>query len=540
MTVPIESPEQQVFSLLPTPVRCERASGEFCWTSSTQVVAGTGAERAALLVQEWIVPHAALSTDEQPRTVVSLDLVREGDLPSEGFRLTVTPDQIELVAADHAGLVYGIQAIRQLLPPSVYAEPGAPIELIVPCCSIEDYPRFGWRGVLLDPARWFLPVEFLFRFVDAMSMHRLNVLHLHLSDDQGWRFEVLKYPRLTEVGAWRDESPFGHRSDHRYDGIPHGGFYRQSELRELVAYAADRGVTIVPEIDLPGHTTAMIAAYPELGNNPDADVRVSRSWLIHGTVLNMEQSTVDFCTDVLTELLDVFPGRYIHLGGDECPRREWERSRRAQARAAELGLDSVGDLQNWFMNELNSFLRSRGRQMICWDDVLGGPIDDDVAIMFWRDPRPVVEAAHAGHEIVLSPGKVLYLDMYQSTEPGQPIAFGGLNTLKDVFDYDADLPGLREESADRVRGVQGQLWGEYMPTPERVEDMAFPRLCALAEVGWSTEKAPFSDFVDRLTTQLERLDRSGIGYRPPRPDLVDRPGTTHIDPSIEIELKRNI
>jgi hexosaminidase len=431
-------------------------------------------------------------------------------LGAEGYRLSVTPDGVE-AAGTRAGLRWAVQTLRQLLPEAIYeTAPQTDARWAVPCVDIVDVPRYAWRGSLLDVARWYQPVPFLRRYVDLMALHKLNTLHLHLTDDQGWRFEVRRYPRLTEVGAWRRESNAGHARENRFDGTPHGGFYSQADLRDLVAYAARRGVRVMPEIDVPGHMQAAIAAYPWLGNDPGTPVGVRTAWGVSSHILNAAEETVTFVTDVLDEVAEVFPFEYVHLGGDEVPPDEWLASAAAHRRAAEAGLSHVEDLLGWWAGRLAGHLARHGRRAAFWDEVLDRGTPPGSLIFGWRDESRVAAARAAGHEVVAVPQRYLYLDWAETDGPEEPLAIFAPLPLDRVYGYE---PGA-------VYGVQGQVWSEYLPTPELVEWRAYPRLAAVAEVGWSDPRPrDVAEFRSRLAAHLARLDVLKVNYRP-----LDAPG----------------
>jgi hexosaminidase len=426
-------------------------------------------------------------------------------LGDEGYSLRVSPQTIVLRAANHAGLLHGVQSIRQLL----LTQQGNQI----PCLDVTDQPRFPWRGAMLDVARHFLPVSFLHRFVDLLALHKLNVLHLHLTDDQGWRMPISRYPALTEVGAWRTESMIGPYGSTSFDGRPHGGAYTRTELAALVDYALRRGVTIVPEIEMPGHARAALAAYPDLGNFPDQRLGVWTSWGISDAVFGVQEATLEFCREVLSEVMAVFPSRRVHIGGDECPTAEWERSPLAQARIAAEGLAGAHELRGWFLSRISDFLVRHGRQPVCWDDGEHSEnMPPEATVMVWRDAGHGVAAAARGHQVVMTPWRSTYLDYPQSAhgEPaGQP---AGVVTLEDV--YHQDLPPAQWEptARDSVIGTQGQLWTEFVDTPELAEYLAFPRLCALAESSWSGA-GEWKDFADRLAVHEQRLKALHVNFR---------------------------
>ncbi|SNT22522.1 hexosaminidase [Streptosporangium subroseum] len=406
------------------------------------------------------------------------DLLRhrpdDPSLGAEGYRLEITASAAELTAGGPAGRFYALQTLGQLGPD-------------VPYGIIEDSPRFAWRGVMLDVARHFMPKDFVLRLIDLLALHKLNVLHLHLTDDQGWRLEIKGYPRLTEVS---------------------GDFYTQEDIREIVSYAADRFVTVVPEIEMPGHAQAAIAAYPRLGNQPSRRLEVWDGWGVSEHVLNLDEATLRFCTDVLDEVVDLFPGRYVHVGGDECPPAEWERSETAQRRLRELGLPGAGAARAWFTGRMADHLTERGRRLVYWYEKPGAT--PGTTAMTWLDEESGPRAATEGLDVVLTPHRRTYFD-YPSDSPGPQ---GFALTLADAYGFTP--PETPAGASGRILGVQCQLWTEYMPTPARVEYMAFPRLCAFAEVAWGTA-GDYPDFLGRLEAHLARLTARGVNVGPLNP-----------------------
>jgi hexosaminidase len=488
-------------SLVPQPSRLTVHNGHFELGPTTPLRA---AQPLADLVRELLGPATGLGPPDGDGGL-TLTVAEDPELGPEGYRLSVTPERVEATGTE-AGLRWAVQTLRQLLPVDVYATgTRGDARWAVPCVDIVDLPHYAWRGALLDVARWCHPIGFLHRFVDLMALHKLNTLHLHLTDDQGWRFQVRKYPRLTQVGGYRRESNAGHAREDRFDGTPHGGFYTQQELRDLVTYAARRGVRIMPEIDVPGHMQAAIAAYPELGNDPFARLEVRTAWGISSHILNAAEETVTFVTDVLDELVEVFPFGYVHLGGDEVPPDEWLASPAARDRAAQEGLPAVEDLLGWWAGRLADHLAKHGRRAAFWDEVLDRGAPPGSLIFGWRDQSRVAAARAAGHEVVAVPQPYLYLDWAETTAAGEPLAIFAPLPLAKVYGYE---PG-------QVYGVQGQLWTEYLPTPELVEWRAFPRLAASAEVGWSApHPRDFTAFRARLAEHLTRLDVLKVNYRP--------------------------
>ncbi|MFC9595192.1 beta-N-acetylhexosaminidase [Streptomyces sp. NPDC056944] len=509
--------------LIPRPTSVLRRTGSFLLTPTTSLTAGPGAHGAATLLRDLLrpatgLPLAPAGVARGNAIALRVDEVA-ADLGAEGYRLDVSPERALLTAAAPTGLLRGVQTLRQLLPPEAWGDrPARGVRWELPCVSVRDVPRFRWRGGHLDVARWWMPLSFLFRYVDLLAAHKLNVLHLHLTDDQGWRMEIERHPRLTEVGAWRSRSMAGALAEERYDDVPHGGFYTRRELGDLVAYAARRGVTVVPEIDLPGHTQAAIAAYPELGgelSGPDERVEVSPRWGVHDRILDPGEASLDFCRDVLEEVLDVFPSPFVHIGGDEVPTTRWRASPSVRRRARELGL-SVDGLHGWFTGELDAWLHARGRRTVGWDDVLvagrARPLSEGATVMSWLGAEGALAAAAAGHEVIMTPYDWTYLDYGQAEGPGEPLSMGHVTSLEKVYAFEPVPAPLTDA---QVLGTQGQLWTEYLPTPERVEYAAFPRLCALAEVAWSPPAGrDLGEFLGRLRTHLTRLDRMGVRYRP--------------------------
>ncbi|GAA3013689.1 beta-N-acetylhexosaminidase [Actinokineospora diospyrosa] len=492
-------------TLLPRPVSARRDPG-------------------ALLVDS---PAAVLDT-----STVALDPVavpRPG-----GYRLSISPTGVDARAHDPAGAFHAVQTLRQLLGPDAFRAADVhrgPWEL--PCGEITDHPRFGWRGVLLDVARHFMPKAGVLRFLDLMAAHKLNVLHLHLTDDQGWRVEVPGYPLLTEVGAWRAGSWVGRQpdGDDSHDNRPHGGFYSTDDLREIVAYARARHITVVPEIDLPGHSQAAIAAYPHLGVTKDP-VEVWHAWGVSEAVLDPAESTLDFLRAVLDHVLAIFDSPVICLGGDEVPTTQWHASTAVKARVEELGLDSPDELHGWFIRTMAAHLAANGRRVLGWDEILdAGDLADGAIVASWRGEAAGVRAALAGHDVVMCPEQRVYLDHRQSDDPDEPIPVGFVRTLADVRGYEPIPAELPAAAHPRVLGAQAQLWSEHFDNPRRVDYAAFPRLAAFAEVVWSPRTAPgradTEEFVERVATHhLPRLDALGVEYRPltgPRP-WQRRPG----------------
>src|SRR5438094_9623198 len=458
-------------------------------------------------------------TSESPgsRIVLRLDANRGA---GESYALTVRPNETRVMATSPAGVFYGLQTFRQLLPAAIFRRALVPtVRWEARCAEIADTPRFGWRGCHVDVARHFMPKEWILKQLDLLAMHKLNVFHWHLTDDQGWRLEIKRYPKLTEVGAWRSDTMLGpptkDPAKRRFTGRPHGGFYPQDDVREVVRYAADRFITVVPEIEMPGHSRAAVAAYPDLGNDIDKTA-VGTWWGIYdkGAVFGVDDKVFRFLEGVLEEVLELFPSTFIHVGGDEVRKNEWRESKAAQTRLKSLGLKDEDALQSWFIKHFDTWLAAKGRRLVGWDEILEGGLAAGATVMSWRGEDGGIAAAKLGHDVVMAPEKPTYLDHSQTELPTEPPGIGGHNSLDDVYAYRPVPKELSDGEAKHVLGAQGQIWTEYMPDPKRVEYMAWPRLIALAEVLWSpAETRNWADFQKRLATHLERLAILDVNYR---------------------------
>ncbi|MFK4799606.1 beta-N-acetylhexosaminidase [Streptomyces sp. MPA0124] len=515
-------------SLVPRPTRLSTRSGRFRLDGTTRLRVTPGAGPAANLLRTLLAPATGLRLDSASdgAFVLALDPALAG-LGDEGYGLTVSCRGVLLRAARPAGLLHGVQTVRQLLPYgalSARPERGVPWEL--PAVEITDVPRHAWRGSMLDVARHFQPVSFLRRYVDLLALHKLNVFHLHLTDDQGWRMPVAAHPRLTEVGGRRAESMVGPAGSDRFDGVPHDGAYTRAELRDLVAYAAERGVSVLPETGVPGHVRAALAAYPELGTDPERRLDVWTHWGVCENVLGPGDHVLDFFRTVLDEVMDVFPSPYVHIGGDEVPTTEWERSPRARARAAREGLAGPRALHPWFIARFAEHLVRAGRRPVVWAES-GVTLPLHCTVMSWRDPAHARAAALRGHQVVHADHRATYFDYARGPGPGEPPAQpGGIVDLRAVHDLDLAPPA--PEAASRVLGAQGQLWTEFVRTPEHIEYLTYPRLCALADRVWGGTP-DWPGFSARLAGHRSRLDALGVPHAvPPAPAPVPpRVGGVH-------------
>lgn len=490
-------------ALLPLPQKIKAGKGSFALSAGTLLVvpAGdAGARNAAARFAEFMLRTRGLSLSVTQRDAPGgIRFTRAQRLANEGYRLNVRPDGVTITASSDAGLFYGAVTLWQLATQT----DGGTIQAI----RIEDAPRFVWRGLMLDSARHFQLPDFVKRLIDWMAAHKLNILHWHLVDDQGWRIEIRKYPRLTEVGGWRVPASA--------QGAPPppkvGGFYTQDQLREIVAYAAARGITIVPEIEMPGHALSAIRAYPDLGTGVAPPPGIESDWGVFPYLYNIDDRTFGFLQDVLDEVMAVFPSAYIHVGGDEAVKDQWKASPRIQAQMKALGIADEKGLQSWFVHRIGRYLDDRGRKLIGWDEILDGGLPPGATVMSWRGIDSAVAAAKAGHDAVLAPSPLLYLDHRQGSGPEEPPGRGPIVTLGDVYAFDPSPGTLTRAQQRHILGLQVNLWTEHVRTEARAAYMGFPRASAVAELGWSPRrKRDLLDFADRLVPQLERLKPLGL------------------------------
>ena len=517
-------------AVIPQPAKVTAGRGEFFLTPSTVIVMDPALKAQGRQLADML--GTATGFDLEVRSgsspgsgfiALRLDKGLEKSLGGEGYRIDATPRGVTIHAATPNGVFYGMQTVRQLLPAAIFR--GAMTDDIswkIPSVAIEDAPRFTWRGAHLDVSRHFMPKEFVKKYIDLLAIHKLNRFHWHLTDDQGWRLQIQKYPKLTDVGAWRSETLIGHEvadgsrgaDQRKYDGRKHGGFYTQDDVREIVAYAAARFVTVVPEIEMPGHSQEVVAAYPELGSTDDR-VEPRTRWGVSRYILNPSDRTVAFMQDVLGEVIELFPSSWIHVGGDEAVKDQWKANPAIQARIKELGLRDENDLQSWFIRQMDNYLTARGRRLVGWDEIMEGGLSQNATVMSWRGLDGAVGAARARHDAILTPSAWTYFDSYQSrpTE-NEPLAIGGFTPLDKVYTWEP-MPGqLEPEFQKYILGVQGQLWSEYLPDPKQVEYMAFPRLTALSEVAWTaTSQRNLDDFMTRLAVHLQRLRILDVNFR---------------------------
>lgn len=503
-------------SIVPKPVEMKAEGPGFTINKETAIyVSGDSVVPAAEQLRDLLSPATGypfpIIREKRPNTISLYNT----KVPHGGYWLSVTPDVVSISSNGNRGLFYGFQTLRQLLPPDIYRQAKVEgVDWTVQGVYIDDYPRFEWRGLMMDVARHYMPKREVLRMIDLMAVHKMSVLHLHLTDDQGWRVEIKKYPKLTEVGSFRPQTVIG-KNTGQFDGKPVSGFYTQDDLREIVAYAEDRYITVVPEIDMPGHMVAAITAYPELGDGRPAEVM--QTWGVSNQVLNTKDSTVQFCKDVLDEIMAIFPSQFIHVGGDECPKTQWENDPAEQQRMKERGLKDEHELQSWFIRQMDAHLTSKGRRLIGWDEILEGGLAENATVMSWRGTEGGIAAANQGNDVVMSPTSHLYLDYYQGEPENEPFAIGGFVPLEKVYAFDPVPAELATDNHTHILGVQGNLWSEYIKDFRHMEYMAFPRGCAVAEIGWSPQsEREFGDFQQRMQLHYQRLERLDVNYRRPR------------------------
>ncbi|HDS08341.1 MAG TPA: beta-N-acetylglucosaminidase [Bacteroides sp.] len=512
-------------NIIPRPLEVRMTDGAFELTPATRILVSPDMEQLGMYLQALLEPSTGfmlsvdvLQDESSLENAIVLNLDYGGQQHGEeGYALSSSPDAVVITAAAPAGLFYGIQTLRQLLPPQVEERQVVTgVSWEVPGVEITDRPRFGWRGMHLDVSRHMFPVEFVKKYIDLLAMHKMNTFHWHLTDDQGWRIEIKKYPRLTEVGSQRAATPFP--SDRNtLDGKPYGGYYTRDQIREVVAYAQERFITVVPEIEMPGHAVAALASYPELGCT-GGPYEVRQFWGIADDVFCAGNEKVyGFLEDVLTEVMELFPSEIIHIGGDECPKVRWEECEKCQAMIRREGLADEHELQSYFVTRMEKFLNSHGRKIIGWDEILEGGLAPNATVMSWRGMEGGMEAAAMGHDVVMSPTSHCYLDYYQSQNlEEEPPAIGGFLPMEKVYSLEPVPEGLAGDKVHHILGAQGNLWTEYIPTASQAEYMAFPRACAIAEVVWTqAELKDYEDFLDRLPSLLQHLKALGVNYRPP-------------------------
>ncbi len=489
--------------------------GAFVLTGATPIVYPKGDEQLkndAQFLSDYIADVTALrltTTSAKVKNAITLRLNKKVQ-GKEGYVITVDKKGVVIEGATAAGVFYGVQTLRKSIPVDKSLT-----EVTLPGVVLKDAPRFGYRGVMLDCARHYFPVKFVKQFIDLIAMHNMNVFHWHLTDDQGWRIEVKKYPDLAKIGSVREKTVLGHNSD-VFDDTPYGGYYTQEEAREIVKYAADRFITVIPEIDMPGHMIAALAAYPDMGCT-GGPYKVSPIWGIMPDVLCLgNEKTYQFCEDVLSEMMDIFPSEYIHLGGDETPNVRWKECPKCKALMAKENL-TPGKLQGYFTNRIEKFVNSKGRRIIGWDEILDGDINQSATIMSWRGTAPGARGAKMGHDVIMSPSSHVYFDYYQTRQGEsqweEPLLIGGNLPIERTYSLEPVPEGADAETASHIIGVQGNLWTEYIAGPSLAEYQVLPRMGALSEVQWRPQgQKDFENYKVRQTRMLKLYDAYGLVY----------------------------
>lgn len=513
---------QEDIAIIPKPANMEVKGGVFQFSKDTKIIAGNAAQKeiATALISKFAT--AAGWTPKFSTKIPKSNYIQfkiDEKLNKEAYILDVTAKSIVITAKENAGFIYGLESIRQLLPTAIENKNQvANVNWIIPNVSIKDEPRFQWRGLMLDLSRHFFDKSYIKATIDRLAMLKMNVLHLHLVDDQGWRIEIKKYPKLTEIGAWRvnQENVIWNARltvDPDEKGT-YGGFLTQEELKEIVKYAQKKNIEIIPEIEMPAHVSSAIAAYPELACfNQRIGVPSGGVWPITDIYCAGKESTFEFLQNVIDEVVTIFPSKYIHIGGDEATKTNWEKCPHCQQRMQVEGLKNVHELQSYFVKRMEKYINSKGKKVIGWDEILEGGLAPDATVMSWRGTKGGIEATEQGHDVVMTPDSHCYFDHYQGSQNEEPLGFGDYTPLSKVYQFDPVVDAMSTEQAKHVLGGQANLWAEYIPTTQHSEYMIFPRIAAMAEVLWSPKEARnWNNFIDRLPSLLERYDYLGVNY----------------------------
>ncbi|MBT8288113.1 MAG: family 20 glycosylhydrolase [Bacteroidia bacterium] len=501
-------------TLIPRPNVLTQVEGRFVVDKNTALMSDPELMPAANFLTDYIFFGSGVRLDFKSKGQ-SISFLKDDQIdPEEGYRLDVKPDGIIIAAKNAKGAFYAVQTLRQLMTEKLENANLKAAAIAVPCVSISDSPRFKYRGMHLDVGRHFFPVEFIKKYIDALALLKFNTFHWHLTEDQGWRVEIKSYPKLNEVASFRNETLIGHYNDQpqRFDDTVYGGYYTQDEIREIVAYAQKRFITIIPEIEMPGHSQSVIAAYPELGCTGES-VDVATKWGVFETIYCSKEETFEFLETVLDEVMGLFPSTYIHIGGDEAPKTNWEKCAACQKRIRDENLKDEHELQAYFISRIEKYLNQNNRQIIGWDEILEGGLAPNATVMSWRGIGGAVKAAKMNHDVILSPTSHCYFDYYQSESQDEPLAIGGFLPLRKVYDFEPIPEELNEAETQFVLGAQGNVWTEYMREAKQVEYMVFPRILAMSEVVWSAKDLKnYSDFVSRVERFHNRLKALDINY----------------------------
>jgi len=522
----------QEVNIIPQPVQLTRNTGNFVITPQTSLVVSSNADKStAAFLNKYLSDYYGFKLPVVKKASRNCIKFKSGKLTDglkgEAYSLKSDEKGVEINGNSAIGTFYGMQTLIQLLPVEKSNS------LSIAAVEVKDEPRFAYRGSMLDVGRHFMPVSFVKKYIDYLALHKMNYFHWHLTEDQGWRIEIKKYPKLTEIGSKRNGSIIGRYPGKGSDNTPEGGFYTQEEVKDIVKYAADRFITVIPEIEMPGHSGAAIAAYPELScfpeektNLPDNMISdkskaelangrkklVQETWGIHADVYTPTENTFKFLQDVIDEVVTLFPSKYIHVGGDECPKDAWKKSEFCQNMIKEKGFKDEHELQSYFIQRMEKYINSKGRTLIGWDEILEGGLAPNAIVMSWRGEQGGITAAKDKHQVIMSPGSHVYLD-HSQTKDEKEVTIGGFTNLEKIYSYEPVPKELTAEEAKYVLGAQGNVWTEYMQNPAKVEYMIFPRLSALSEVLWSPkESRNWSEFQKKIETQKKRYDIWGANY----------------------------
>jgi len=521
--------------IIPIPVSIKEKPGQLQFTSLDVKTTGFSKTPLHLIDLANSIAPVPKNTFKGDVTLI-LTQNEKLSINPEGYKLSIDAEKISIEATTEKGLFYGLQSLMQMVMKNRKAS-----MVVLPCIIIEDYPRFGYRGMSLDVGRHHFPVSFIKHYIDLMSQYKLNTFHWHLTEDQGWRIEIKKYPKLAEISAFRAQTIIGRTRDkvHHYDNTPYGGFYTQDEVREVVAYAASKHITVIPEIEMPGHSLAALAAYPELacGDNPGPFKTAERWGIFEDVYCAGKEHTFKFLQDVLDEVMELFPSEYIHIGGDECPKTKWKTCTYCQARIKKQKLKDEYALQSYFIGRIEKYLNKKGRQIIGWDEILEGGLAPNATVMSWRGVKGGIEAAKQKHKVIMTPNTFLYFDYLQSKSTEEPLNIGGFLPLKTVYSYEPLSDELMPEQHQFIRGVQANIWTEFMKTPEKVLYMILPRMLALSEIAWSQPVSKsWTEFSEkRVPLHLGWFDKQGLMYRVPEP--IGAKDTTIITSNYLVDLR---
>jgi len=528
---------QTTLPLIPQPKEIQIDNGHFLLNNKTFfLVKDKNSNEVelfnAFLESKYGYALEELTNSKSPINSISIYVENPKDTISEKYELVVAPKQITIKSTGNKGVFYAFQTLIQLLPAEKFKE------VQIPCVTIKDEPKFKWRGMHLDVSRHFFSVDFVKKYIDYLAMYKMNTFHWHLTDDQGWRIEILNYPLLTQLGSIRYKSMIGHFSEHRFDDKIYKGFYTQDEIRDVVAYAQKRHVTIIPEIEMPGHSMAALAAYPQYSCT-GARVKVATQWGSFDDVLcPTKEETFQFVQEILDEVMVLFPSKYIHIGGDECSKVRWKVCPSCQAYMKQEGMQDETELQSYFIRRIEQFLNYYGKKLIGWDEILEGGLAPNATVMSWRGTEGGIAAAKDNHDVVMSPGSHCYFDHYQGDPKNEPLAIGGYTTVEKVYSFNPIPTELTPEEGKHILGAQGNVWTEYINTPEEVEYMAMPRMAALAEVVWGTSKADgYPNFQTRLIKHFDLLDQMNVNYSKSIFQITTSVGPAKNGNGIELNLK---